>query len=346
MIANLAVTYRCSSRCRTCNIWQLSGTEGDELSLEEIRTIFNINREFLRDVRSIQITGGEPFLREDLPSIVSIIHGQLPRCTFWIPTNGMHPANVESATRQMLDILGRRGLGISVSIDGIDKTHDTMRGIRGSYSKALETLRKLSSMRGQYPELMLTVGITLTPENYTELGEVFNLVRGHRADLSFRPVNFSSIYYRNVGDSYNLSDAPDELLVTIRNIGRDLVKRRGLLGSVPTLRYMQGTLDYIRSTEKRKLRCTAATESFFLDPVGDVYPCIIMDLKMGNVREQSLEEIWRSERAKEARLRIRKGLCPGCWVECETFRDIYRDRLGLASTLLRAILHPTTLGIN
>ena len=119
MIANFAVTYRCTSRCRTCSIWKMDQPERGELSLEEVRDLFSSNRGFLRDVGSIQITGGEPFLRADLPELVSSIREQLSGCTFWIPTNGMTPRSIEKETRAMLEFLGGRGLGISVSIDGV-----------------------------------------------------------------------------------------------------------------------------------------------------------------------------------------------------------------------------------
>lgn len=318
----------------------------DELSLEEIRALFESNPGFLRDVASIQITGGEPFLRPDLPEIVSAIRERLPRCTFWIPTNGMAPKTVEGMTRRMLDALGGRGLGISVSIDGIGETHTMMRGVEGSYYKAVETLEKLADLRGGCPSLGLTVGMTLTPENHQELWDVFTLARSHGAEFSFRPVNFSDIYYENIWGCFDLRDALDTMIPVVRRIGRDLVERRGLLRATPTLRYMQGVLDYIRDPDARRLPCSAGSDSFFLDPHGNVYPCIIMDLKMGSVRERPLEAIWGSEEAREARRRIRRGLCPGCWVECETFRDIHRDLPGLLSTALRAFIHPSSLGIN
>jgi len=323
MIANFAVTYRCSSRCRTCKIWQMPDAGRDELSLEEIRGIFEANRGFLRDVTSMQLTGGEPFLRA-----------------------GMSPRTIERATREMLEVLGGRGLGISVSIDGIAETHDAMRGIKDSYSKAVETLGRLAAVRKEHPGLRLTVGMTLTPENYRELWEVFTLSGRHGAEFSFRPVNFSDIYYRNIGGGFDLGDALGEVVPVVRRIARLHVERRGLLRATPTLRYIQGVLDYVRDPHARRLPCSAASDSFYLDPRGNVYPCIIMDLKMGNVRERPLEVIWASEEAREARRRIRKGLCPGCWVECETFRDIHRDRLGLLSTALRALLHPSTAGIS
>lgn len=346
MIANFAVTYRCSSRCRTCNIWQMPDAGRDELSLEEIRTLFESSRGFLRDIESIQLTGGEPFLRSDLPEIVSTIHESLPRCNFWIPTNAMAPKIIESATREMLEALGGRGLGISVSIDGIEGKHDSMRGVEGSYSAAVESLKRLAALREGHPDLGLTVGMTLTPENYGELWDVFAMSRMHGVDFSFRSVNFSDIYYRNPRGGFEPGDDLGEMVSVIRRIGRDLVGRRGLVTAAPRLRYMQGVLDYIRDPRVRRMPCSAGSLSFFLDPYGDIYPCIIMDHKLGNVRESPLEEIWKSREAMEARRRIRSGLCPKCWVECETFRDIHRDLPGLLSTALRAFFQPSTLGIN
>jgi len=345
MIANFAVTYRCTSRCRTCRIWEMDEPERGELSLEEIQDLFRSNEGFLRDVRSIQITGGEPFLREDLLQIVSSIHGRLPGCTFWIPTNGMDPRGTERATREMLEGMNGKGLGVSVSIDGLGRTHDGIRGIEGSFEMAVETLKRLRAIRGDCPGLELAVGMTLTPENSGELLDVFALAESHGAEFSFRPVNFSDIYYRNVGEHVSLMVEAEELLPAIWEIARETVERRGLWAATPTLRYMQGAIDHIRDPRSRRLRCSAGSDSLFLDPYGDVYPCIFLGERMGNLRERSLREIWGSEEASEARRRIRDGECPGCWVECEAFRDIHKDLWGLASTALGALLDPETSGI-
>ena len=47
-----------------------------------------------------------------------------------------------------------------------------------------------------------------------------------------------------------------------------------------------------------------------------------MNSRLGNIRDQSLQEIWESERAEDARDRISRLECPTCWVECEAYRDI------------------------
>jgi len=344
MIANFAVTYRCDSRCRTCNIWKILDPCEGELSLEEIDDFFERNRSFLRDVRIIQITGGEPFLREDLPDVVGTIRRILPGCSFWIPTNGMNPELVMNATRTMLHKLDGKGLGVSVSVDGIGETHDAMRGVEGCYAAVLESLHALSSLRGERPRLLISVGMTVTAENCLQIDSVFRLSEEFGADFSLRPVNFSDIYYRNEKKTQP-GMALDEIVPVIRRIARAHVKRHGLLTSIPTVRYLQGVVDYIRSPNERKLRCSAASDSMFIDPYGNVYPCIIMDRKMGNIRERPLEEIWLSEEAERTRGLIGDGMCPNCWVECEAFRDIRRDRSGLLVTALRTFMDPVKMGI-
>jgi MoaA/NifB/PqqE/SkfB family radical SAM enzyme len=83
----------------------------------------------------------------------------------------------------------------------------------------------------------------------------------------------------------------------------------------------------------------------FLDPCGDVYPCIFMGERLGNVRESTLEGIWSSAEAVKARKKIEEGRCPGCWVECEAYRDIRRDRPGLVGTALGALIDLSGLGL-
>jgi len=344
-IANFAVTYRCTSRCKTCNIWKIEDPEQGEMSHEEIEGVFRVNRDFLGDVRSIQITGGEPYTRDDLPDIVFSIHDCLPRTHFWIATNGYAPKRIEKWTLKMLDGLDGQRLGVSVSIDGIDETHDAIRGIKGSYKNATETLQRLSTLCRDHENLSLSVGMTIIQENLGEMTEVSEMAWNHDADYSFRPVNVSGTYYRNKGDAPPIPNAVDQLLSNVQIISKALVERKGLRKSLTTLRYTQGAVDYIKNRGLRRLECTAGLSSFFLDPYGDVYPCLFIENPLGNVRSQILKEILGSKISKVVRSRIGRGDCPGCWVECEVYREIARDRVGLLRTAARALLEPSTAGI-
>ena len=343
MIANFAVTYRCDSRCRNCNIWRMTDPGRGELTLGEIEGLFEKNMRFLSGVRSIQITGGETFLRGDLPGVTAAIRRSLPRCSFWIPTNGLRPDLVGEMTEEILEGLDGWGLGVSVSLDGVGETHEAMRGVKGSYSLALATLESLSRLRGDYAALKVSVGMTVSADNSGEIARVLEIAKRYSVDFSLRPVNFSGIYYRNLPASNQLKAT--DLVDALRLVARRQVVERGLLRSLPTLRYLQGILDYLRRPGVRVQACSAGEDSMFLDPYGDVYPCIVVGDRLGNVRESTLEEIWSSATTERARKKIKEGECPGCWVECEAFRDVNKNKLRLLEAALKALLGKSSYGI-
>lgn len=340
-IANFAVTYRCDGRCTTCNIWK--SPPGDELTLDEIRGFFQENRGLFREVESIQLTGGEPFLRDDLPEIMEAIDDRINGCTFWVPTNGLSPELIRESTERALAKLRTGRIGVSVSIDGLEETHDRQRGIEGSYMLAQETLRKLSDLKKTKPQMMLSVGMTLTPENLKEAPIVQRDAYKRGADFSLRPLNVSDIYYKN--DDFGTTYDKDTLYKTLRAVAKNALDQHGVLRSLTTLRYLGGVQEYIETEGRRTTPCHACTESFFLDPYGDVYPCIVMNSRLGNIREEPFSAIWGSEKAEETRMRISELECPRCWVECEAYREIGRtlpEKLGM---FLTTVLDKRNLGL-
>ena len=325
MIANLAITYRCNSKCTTCNIWQIKNPP--ELTPMDIKKLFTENHVFLQNVKSIQITGGEPTLHLQLPEIIEIIHETLPECTYWIPTNGQNPEEIRETTETILEKLNEKNLGVTISIDGTPATHDKTRGIRGSYRKATSTLGKLRELRAEYPELSLTVGMTITGDNMNQIKDIYRLSREYDAEFSFRPAHTSEIYYRNQGDTTNISE---KFIQEVQDITRDIRKRLGVLKSAPTLNYMQGAVKYMQ-TGKRELKCTAGSSSIYIDAYGDMYPCLFYTQKLGNIKEDSLETIYRSPQADRVRGKIGKLECLQCWVECEVYREINKIEAVLGS---------------
>jgi MoaA/NifB/PqqE/SkfB family radical SAM enzyme len=246
-------------------------------------------------------------------------------------------------TEEILEGLDGWGLGVSVSLDGIGETHEAMRGIEGSYRLALATLEILSRLRGDYPALKVSVGMTVSADNSDEIVKVFEVAKRYSADFSLRPVNFSEIYYRNLPASNQLRTTG--LVDALRLVARSRVAERGLLRSLLTMRYLQGILDYLRRPGVRVQACSAGEDSMFLDPYGDVYPCIVVEDRLGNVRESTLEEIWSSATTERARKKIKEGECPGCWVECEAFRDVNKNKLRLLEAAFKALLGKSSYGI-
>jgi len=342
MIANFAVTYRCNFRCGTCNIWKFDQKNTEllekELSVKEIEAFFSQNRDLLKDVQFIQLTGGEPFLRKDLSQIISVLHRILPRCRFWIPTNGSMPKIV----RREVEIIGNfcEKIGIGVSINGTKKVHDKMTGIEGSYEKAIETVEELVDLKKKLPQLRVAFSFTFTPFNYREIKHVYELAKRYNVDLTFRPVNFSEIYYGNIGKNFDFRDTINELATCLEKIENDMGYNKRLFNPVQLSRlyYTRGILDFIKNPHKRHLPCSAGSLSFFLDPYGNIFPCIMMNTKLGNIREQSFKKIWYSTKAENIRDEILQGNCPNCWVECETYRDIYEQPQKLIIFALKEIM--------
>ena len=341
-IANFAVTYKCNSRCKTCNIWKIPNPEEQQLSLEEIQGFLDSNQEYLKHVKSVQLTGGEPFLRDDLCEIVWLIVNTIPGCAVWIPTNGYNTEVIASTVNNILDA-DKIQLGVSVSLDGIGETHDMLRGVEGCYGRCLETLTSLSSLKTVYPSFATTVGMTLTPSNYHQTLDLYNLSKQYKADFSLRPEHQSDIYYRNQ-ISNSLKSHVEEIKIIFRIIAQDIKYKKGLKKSVSFIRYLRGVLNYIQNPKKRTLPCSAGTGSIFLNPYGDVYPCIMMDEKLGNIRDDKLNEIMNGEKAENVRGKVSNLACPLCWVECEAYRDILNDKIGLIETGLFALLDSQSLG--
>jgi MoaA/NifB/PqqE/SkfB family radical SAM enzyme len=327
-ISNLAVTNRCNGRCNTCNIWKMDPLP--DPGLDQLTRFIHDNRPTLRHLRFIQLTGGEPFLRDDLPAIVAAVQEALPRCMIWIPTNGLQPERTAEMTREMLLNVDEPLLGVTVSVDGEGKSHDIQRGIDGSFKLAMATLKALSELKQRHPRLRISTGFTLTTLNYKQAPIVQKMSYRYGADFSVRPVNISEHYYQNLGENRQMS--PEDMGPVVAQMAHTVVSEKGVLRGLTNLAYLQGVKEFIAGG--RTMACSAAEESVFIDAAGDVYPCIVMNHKMGNAFQTPLKDILVSAEAESAREKVRRLECPTCWLECDAFRDISGDW----ARLLRALM--------
>lgn len=178
---NFILTTRCNSRCRFCNIWK---SNGKDLPLKTIKRMFS--DPFLKQLKWIQLTGGEPFLYGDLVPLVKFLSKRFNNPEIWIPTNGVLTRHICKSVSEM-----PKNVGITVSIDGREVVHDEIRGIR-CYKNALATIKHLSEFRAK-----VSIGFTISSVNYKEISHVYELAKRLRVGFSYRPVNVSE-YYRNL----------------------------------------------------------------------------------------------------------------------------------------------------
>ena len=306
--ASIILTYRCPMRCKMCNIWKNPTDKAREIKPEEL--------ECLPKLKFINLTGGEPFIREDLEGIVRICYTKSPRIV--ISTSGWFEDRVIDLAKKFPNI------GIRISIEGLSQKNDELRGREGGFDKGLRTLLRLKEMGLKD----IGFGCTVSNNNSSDMLSLYQLSKS--LGMEFATAAFHNSYYFHKDDN-------------------EITNRQQVCADFETLINWQlkeshpkswfraffnmGLINYINGG-KRPLPCEAGSMNFFIDPYGEVYPCNGLESKywkesMGNIRNTNdFMEIWNSQQAQKVRDMVRQ--CPkNCWM------------VGTASPVMhRYIKHP------
>ena len=322
---NFAITYKCNSRCEICNIWKEKRT--DELTIEEIEK-FSKKINFIHWIR---LTGGEPFLRKDYVNIVKTLNENLSDLyLITTPTNGLLLDLIYEKVKNVLNFFKKKYI-ITVSLDGPKEIHDKIRGIKGSWEKAVETYKKLKELEKGYKNFKVFFGYTISPLNIglfeKTIEEVRKLIPEITAkDFHINLFQVSEVYYKNkdvkIEESF-FKNAQKEL----DSILKLRVKSKNYIESIEN-KYMKLGKEYLK-TKKIPIKCNVFNLSCFVDPFGDVFPCTIFNEKLGNLRKNNydLKGILTSEKTKKIVKKIIDNKCPQCWTPCEAHQIILSNWL-------------------
>ena len=307
----LSLTDRCDCRCQGCFIWEKP--KGKELDPDEVARVLR----GAPSLRWVNLTGGEPFLRDDLPAVTRAVKDALPKVALLdLPTTGQRTERIAADVEAMLTA-GIPRLYVTVSLEGPPAHHDRVRGREGAFARMAATYAALKRMPGVHVYL----GLTLTEENASLVEEALAAVGDALPsdvpaptwrDLHLNVFTTSGHYYAN----------EDAVVRPPRVLGRAVEKaRRARDGSLdPTDRiestYLRMLPKYLR-TGRSPLPCKALKASLFVAANGDVYPCTVWDRKLGNALETPIHELLDTAAASEAKRTIAHERCPGCWSPCE-----------------------------
>ncbi len=313
-MVTFVVTWRCNLRCFMCDVWKK--TDHDDMTPDEAKAIFKQ----MPKLDSLRLTGGEPFLRRDFQELVERILEVSEPTVLHVTTAGvMYERIVE-----FVKAVGSPKLHIKMSIDAVGDRHDEIRGYRGLYNKSLRTLRTLAELRPKYG-YYLGVNQTLTDKNWDQIVPL----REAMAELGV------SIHYAIATDHYTLyrmntvkeNEKPNMRSVSMSDFTPeqlqyifDQLDRRDGIKDIPEWvvqrYYLHGLKNrLLRNIESPKPECIELHNHMRLMPNGDVMTCVYYPNVVGNLRQQTLEEVWWGEAIVPQR-RIVKT-CPGCWAGCE-----------------------------
>jgi MoaA/NifB/PqqE/SkfB family radical SAM enzyme len=306
--AEIAVTNRCNARCRTCNIWQLEfESDSSSASLPRAALLETLSDPAFHNLVELVLTGGEPFLRADLPDLVQGIaalrQAKLKKLrTIVIPTNGLLAKRIADNTETMAGALARSDLQlvIDVSLNALDQNHDRTKGAPGAYSRALDTLRRLDEVRVGRSNLFVGVNIVVTPETVEHFERVVQFAKRRGLFWLVSPLSISPMRFRNAGDA-------ERLRLSECHLRRLAVFYRRESGGSDYC-FERIARSYRRG--RRQSRCVAGAGFVFIDADGAVYPCPLAGKRLGNIRQSRFGAIWKSDAAQEARTRA--GKAPQC----------------------------------
>jgi len=284
----IAITYRCNAQCKMCGIWRNPSIPEEEITPADVDIIPS-------GLRFVNITGGEPFVREDIEEFVKILRRKTDRIV--ISTNGFY-------TKRILNFAQRHPeVGIRVSLEGFTKLNDELRGIDGGFEHGLKTLVELNAMGIKD----IGFGITLSDANPEDLMPLFHLSEAMKMEFATAAVH--NTYYFHKFD--NAIERQNSVISALEQLVNELLQTSRPKNWFRAY-FNHGLINYVKGNN-RLLPCRAGTVMFFIDPFGEVHACNAMEDSFGNIRQQKWDEIWNGERAIEIREKIASSP-QKCWM--------------------------------
>ncbi|MEN8134570.1 MAG: radical SAM protein [Thermodesulfobacteriota bacterium] len=310
------LTERCNLNCSHC---YQSGDRVDELSLVEIRDVLDEIIEMIKAWEetyglefspSLNVTGGEPFLRQDLFEILAEMRSR--DFAIYLLTNG---TLLDVDKTMALADLGVRG--VQVSLEGPQEIHDSIRG-KGSFEASCRGVQHLLD-----GGLKVTLNATLSEINGDKFGEMVEIANS----LGVQRLGFSRLVPSGRGlgliDRMIDSEQVREIYQKIFSLPTNGLE---IVTGDPVASQMRSGLDNEDCGEVATGGCAAGVSGLTLLPDGTVSPCRRLAVTVGNVREDSLREIWANSPVL-GKLRDResyRGKCGRCprWATCRGCRAI------------------------
>jgi len=304
-IVQLPITYRCNSKCVMCNIWQMDYS--NEMTVEELSR-------FLKDpifskVETVGINGGEPSLIKELPAFAEEIM-KLPKIkNLNIISHGFNKKLLLVALEEIYRKCKAKNVSfhISISLDGYDTIHDTVRGLK-VFKLTSETILEIQNNKEKYCDTM-EVACTVVAQNVEHLKELDAYARLNNMNIKYRMgienkriesdklVEQYSLFYHNT-----LQGAKE--FFHSRYMAATNLKRK--------FKYFSIYYFLVSKKKKRLMGCHWQERGITMDSRGSLYYCAVASDKIGSLREEKGTDIFFSDKNISHRKNIINHNCDNC----------------------------------
>jgi radical SAM protein with 4Fe4S-binding SPASM domain len=312
LIVSYAVTRACNLRCLHCHV---SAREAmpNELNLQE--ALHAIDEMASLGTRAVIFSGGEPLLRKDF--VLALAEhcddiGIIPAML----SNGLL---ITPHTALQLQEAGIKAIGIPID-SVVPENHDHLRNLPGTFNKAVSAIKTCLEI-----DLEVIVTTMALKDTYSEIPKRLDFL----SDLGVDEVAVYDLVPvgrgKDVMDQAMTQDQRVNLIRWLQSKQEDTEMVFAMSGGLPMYPEIACEMHRSHGTKAKDLLikefwihngigCHAGKMYFSLRPNGDVYPCTFLPIKVGNIREQTLTEIWHNSTVLNT-LRHRqslKGKCGGC----------------------------------
>ena len=279
-------TTICQSRCRHCSIWE---KPHESLSLEEVKAL--VNSKCVTSKTVVGLEGGEFVLHPQYREIMEWLRDNHPYYT--LLSNGLAPAKVIEAVRLY------KPVRLYLSLDGNKESYTDVRGVDG-HDKVISVIEALKD------EIPISLMFCLTPWNsFKDMAYVIDVAKKYKIDVRI------GIY-----GTMDFFDTKAEL-----------IEAEDFRASIPaSIHDTEENFDFVALYDewrngRLKLRCQSIYSSLVIHSNGDVPICQNLGVNLGNIKKNSLDEIFNGKAAGKLQCEY-SHKCNDCWINFHRKYDI------------------------
>ena len=330
----LFVTQRCNARCRHCFIEDLNNPE--ELSVENFEKVAG---SLIDPLNTLVITGGEPFLRDDIIQIYECFAKHNKPHTLIFCTNGLLEERIYKTTKEIVEKYPGLNVKVQFSLDGLEETHNGIRNVPNIFTKTIKTINRLTGLRSHHKNLDIIILTVISTENYSEIEALGNFIEENvnvvqdyeliRGSDFFNIPSAISSHAQPYAASCNcpsLSQLQRLAPIIYSSYKINSQKRYPFLKDALAYAYKTAKFDFIVDVLKRRSplkNCGAGKEWGVIYPSGDVGLCEMLK-PIGNLSRSDYDfnKLWNTEQANKTRKAMKCYCTHSCFLDRAMFHDV------------------------
>jgi len=325
-------TWVCDAQCEMCSNWKFGDRKSD-ITLAQLEPV--LANPFWGAVENLNISGGEPTTRNDLPDIVEMCARHMPRLRkIGINTTGLTPHRAIPMLTRIVKFCAERDLLISirVSLDGIGDIHNQVRHVKNGFNKAVKTIEAMQALAKEYPNFQFGIAATIFATNMPDAENILAWARTKQLDVVFNMLRFTDamLHNKSLEESIGFGRTEEDFM---RQFFLDRVQEESVL-SGQAFMYLHYA-DMIANGYHRTMPCPFQNQGLLLNPNGDLHYCENSE-KLGNVLDDSVNELYFKAENLAHRQHLKDKVCPTCLSPCQVNVGAMKQVVPYAKFLKRA----------